>query len=73
MFFPPTYQDNEVTPALTPGDKRVWAALKVFVELREETSVHIPFREASKVCLMLLSHFISDIIQKSGLGLGWEM
>ncbi|KAF9529375.1 hypothetical protein CPB83DRAFT_789894 [Crepidotus variabilis] len=47
-FFPPSYQDNEVTPVLKPGDKRLWTALKVFVELREETSIHIPFREASK-------------------------
>lgn len=48
-FFPPTYQDAECTRRLQPGDQRVWTALKVFVELRDDTTLHIPFREASKV------------------------
>ncbi|KAF8161147.1 hypothetical protein B0H34DRAFT_654233 [Crassisporium funariophilum] len=48
LFFPPTYQDSELQPSLRPGDKRVWSALQVFVELRDETTLHIPFREASK-------------------------
>jgi hypothetical protein len=48
-FFPPTFHDHEVTHHLKPGDKRVWTALKIFVELRDETSLHIPFREPSKV------------------------
>ncbi|KDR75835.1 hypothetical protein GALMADRAFT_156774 [Galerina marginata CBS 339.88] len=47
-FFPPTYLDSEVTPNLRPGEKRSWTALQVFVELRDETTLHIPFREASK-------------------------
>ncbi|TFK44762.1 hypothetical protein BDQ12DRAFT_730786 [Crucibulum laeve] len=47
-FFPPTYQNAEITPQLSPGDKRVWTALYVFIELRDETTLHIPFREASK-------------------------
>ncbi|KAF8070507.1 hypothetical protein FPV67DRAFT_1756074, partial [Lyophyllum atratum] len=48
VFFPPTYQDGEVTPSLRPGDKRLWTAMRVFVELRENTVLHIPFREPSK-------------------------
>ncbi|KAH7927135.1 hypothetical protein BV22DRAFT_1193843 [Leucogyrophana mollusca] len=47
-LFPPTYHDLEQSTYLKPGDKRTWTALKVFVELREETSLDIPFREASK-------------------------
>jgi len=48
-FFPPAYRNSEVTPTLNPGDKRVWAALHIFLELRDETTLYIPFREASKV------------------------
>ncbi|KAJ7783252.1 hypothetical protein B0H16DRAFT_1877649 [Mycena metata] len=47
-FFPPTYQNVEETPHLKPGDKRVWTAMQVFVELRDDTTLYIPFREASK-------------------------
>ncbi|KAJ6625576.1 hypothetical protein B0H10DRAFT_1782666 [Mycena sp. CBHHK59/15] len=47
-FFPPTYQNVEQTPHLKPGDKRVWTAMQVFVELRDDTTLYIPFREASK-------------------------
>ncbi|KAF7315604.1 hypothetical protein MIND_00075800 [Mycena indigotica] len=47
-FFPATYQNAEQTPRLKPGDKRVWTALQVFVELRDDTTLYIPFREASK-------------------------
>ncbi|KAG6841879.1 hypothetical protein C0991_005609 [Blastosporella zonata] len=47
-FFPPTYQDGEVTVALKPGDKRLWTAMRIFVELRDNTVLHIPFREPSK-------------------------
>ncbi|KAJ3575090.1 hypothetical protein NP233_g1335 [Leucocoprinus birnbaumii] len=47
-FFPPTYQTAEQTRPLEPGDKRMWTALQIFVELRNETTLHIPFREASK-------------------------
>ncbi|KAF5386043.1 hypothetical protein D9615_002215 [Tricholomella constricta] len=47
-FFPPTYHDGEITPPLKPGDKRLWTAMRVFVELRENTLLHIPFREPSK-------------------------
>ncbi|KAF9465079.1 hypothetical protein BDZ94DRAFT_1351083 [Collybia nuda] len=47
-FFPPTYQDGEVTPLLHPGDKRMWTALRVFIELHDSTTLQIPFREPSK-------------------------
>lgn len=49
IFFPSTYQDNVPSVRLKPGDKRIWTALNVFVELRNETVLHIPFREASQV------------------------
>ena len=48
-FFPPVYQDSSPTTRLKPGDTRVWPSLKVFVELRDTTTLQIPFREASKV------------------------
>ncbi|KAJ7251502.1 hypothetical protein B0H12DRAFT_1296299 [Mycena haematopus] len=47
-FFPPTYQNVEETPRLKPGDKRTWTAMQVFIELRDDTTLYIPFREASK-------------------------
>jgi len=53
VFFPPTYQNIEVTERLKPGESRLWSALNVFIELRDETTVQIPFREASKVCAFL--------------------
>jgi hypothetical protein len=58
-FFPPAYHDGEVTPLLRPGDKRMWTALRVFVELRGGTTLQLPFREASKVynSLLLLAQF----------------
>lgn len=49
-FFPGSYRDMQETPPLQPGDNRAWTALKVFVELRDDTVLHIPFREGSKVC-----------------------
>ncbi|GLB37483.1 putative fermentation associated protein [Lyophyllum shimeji] len=48
IFFPSAYRDGEVTPALKPGDKRLWTDLRVFVELRDNTVLHVPFREPSK-------------------------
>jgi hypothetical protein len=39
----------EVSKRLRPGDKRTCTAMKVFVELRDETVLYIPFREHSKV------------------------
>ena len=49
LFFPSTYHDSEVTVPLNPGDKRIWAALQIFIEFRGATTLSIPFREASKV------------------------
>ncbi|CAK5265757.1 unnamed protein product [Mycena citricolor] len=48
VFFPATYQNVEPTPRLKPGDKRAWTAMQIFIELREDTTLSIPFREASK-------------------------
>ncbi|TFK25683.1 hypothetical protein FA15DRAFT_334222 [Coprinopsis marcescibilis] len=47
-FFPSSYQDQVVTPRLKPGDKRLWTSLQMFIELRGDTTVHVPFREPSK-------------------------
>ncbi|KAH6910365.1 hypothetical protein BKA70DRAFT_1272889, partial [Coprinopsis sp. MPI-PUGE-AT-0042] len=47
-FFPPSYYDMQTTNRLEPGDKRLWTTLQVFIELRDSTTLHIPFREASK-------------------------
>lgn len=47
-FFPPTYHDLKTTERRKVGDKRLWTALKVFIELRGKTSISLPFRESSK-------------------------
>ncbi|KAF9033263.1 hypothetical protein BDZ89DRAFT_1063002 [Hymenopellis radicata] len=47
-FFPPNFNDVEETPRLQPGDERLWTHLRMFIELRDDTTLHIPFREASK-------------------------
>ncbi|KAJ7084454.1 hypothetical protein B0H15DRAFT_940059 [Mycena belliarum] len=47
-FFPPTYQNAEKTFRLKPGDKRVWTAMQIFIELRDDTTLYVPFREGSK-------------------------
>ncbi|PFH51536.1 hypothetical protein AMATHDRAFT_74889 [Amanita thiersii Skay4041] len=47
-FFPMSCQNAEITPHLQPGDLRTWTAMQVLVELRGNTTWHIPFREASK-------------------------
>ncbi|KAJ3826303.1 hypothetical protein F5880DRAFT_1610366 [Lentinula raphanica] len=47
-FFPPIYSDSREHQRLQPGDSRVWPAMRIFVELRGETALHIPLREASK-------------------------
>ncbi|KAK0226200.1 hypothetical protein IW262DRAFT_1457427 [Armillaria fumosa] len=48
VFFPPTFHDAEETRRLQPGDQRLWTNLRIFIELRDATTLHIPFREASK-------------------------
>ncbi|KAG6903050.1 hypothetical protein C0995_007483 [Termitomyces sp. Mi166 len=65
VFFPPTYHDGEVTASLKPGDKRLWTALQVFVELRDNTVLHIPFREPSKLLQDWQWDGQSEIPQKS--------
>ncbi|KAI0035556.1 hypothetical protein K488DRAFT_82999 [Vararia minispora EC-137] len=47
-FFPASYADTEPTERLQPGMSRVWTALRVFVELRDGTTLYVPFREPSK-------------------------
>ncbi|KAL4073990.1 hypothetical protein J3A83DRAFT_4507268, partial [Scleroderma citrinum] len=47
-FFPAIYHDLVVSEHLKPGDKRIWTSMKVFIELRGETSLILPFREGSK-------------------------
>ncbi|KAH9839543.1 uncharacterized protein C8Q71DRAFT_517238 [Rhodofomes roseus] len=47
-FFPPSYHDAEAGIRLKPGDTRTWTGLKVFIELRDGVTLHVPFREASK-------------------------
>ncbi|KAK0195692.1 hypothetical protein F5146DRAFT_1101121 [Armillaria mellea] len=48
VFFPLTFHDAEETRQLQPGDQRLWTNLRIFIELRDVTTLHIPFREASK-------------------------
>lgn len=50
-FFPSAYRDVRQTAHLRPGDQRAWPSMKVFIELRDSTTLQIPFREASKVSL----------------------
>ena len=70
-FFPPTYHDLEVSKRLSPGDKRTWTAMKVFVELRDETVLYVPFREPSKVNLLQETYpsFVDPLLE---LAMGWS-
>ena len=47
-FFPSSFSDLVVSQRLKPGDKRIWTSMKIFIELRGETSLILPFREGSK-------------------------
>jgi hypothetical protein len=47
-FFPQNFSDATPHRRLEVGDKRVWTTLQVFVELRDETVLHVPFREPSE-------------------------
>jgi hypothetical protein len=74
VLFPPTYQTVERTRPLEPGDKRLWIALQIFVELRNETVFHIPFREASKVCVLFrLIYDSPDALRRTGSGTALQM
>ncbi|KAI0288543.1 hypothetical protein BC826DRAFT_1107677 [Russula brevipes] len=48
IFFPPTYQEVDRTRRRQPGETRIWTAMRIFLELRDGTTLHIPFRETSK-------------------------
>ncbi|KAL6719921.1 Macrophage colony-stimulating factor 1 receptor [Lecanora helva] len=48
VFFPTLYKDAVPATRLAPGENRVSTALKVFIELEEETTVRVPTREESK-------------------------
>lgn len=69
-FFPPVYQNSSPTPRLRPGDTRVWPSLKVFVELRDTTTLQIPFREASKVRYTLRTPALVHSSPPVGLAMG---
>jgi hypothetical protein len=63
------YLDVLPTPHLAPGDKRLWTYFKIFVELRDDTTLRIPFREASKVRISLSSPpCLKKVIE---LAMGW--
>ncbi|KAF4598557.1 hypothetical protein EYR38_006961 [Pleurotus pulmonarius] len=47
-FFPSPYHDVLPSRPLHPGDRRVWTNMRIFIELVDETTLHIPFREPSK-------------------------
>ncbi|KAL0956539.1 hypothetical protein HGRIS_002680 [Hohenbuehelia grisea] len=47
-FFPQVFSDILPTPHLSPGDERMWTNLRIFIELLDNTTLHIPFREPSK-------------------------
>ena len=49
VFFPQSYQNIQRSKQLEPGDQRYCTCMKLFFEFRDVTTVHIPFREASKV------------------------
>lgn len=49
VFFPSTFQHARPTEFLETGDRRMCTCLKLFFEFRGTTTVHLPFREASKV------------------------
>ncbi|KAH8118988.1 hypothetical protein DFH11DRAFT_1696800 [Phellopilus nigrolimitatus] len=48
VFFPQAFHQAAPTEPLGPGDQRCCTCLKLFVELRGVTTMHVPFREASK-------------------------
>lgn len=68
-YFPPTYHDVEAGIRLKPGDTRTWTGLKVFIELRDGVTLHVPFREASKVNRTApLRQCVVDSVGRTGNG-----
>lgn len=49
VFFPLAYQDVEPFAGISEGNTRICTCLKIFFELRDNTTLVVPFREASKV------------------------
>ena len=47
-FFPAGFFDSEPTSHLQPGDRRLHASLKIYVDFGKATSLRIPTRESSK-------------------------
>lgn len=47
-FFPPAYFNTEPTQFLQPGDRRLHAALKIFVDFSESITFRLPTREPTK-------------------------
>lgn len=72
VFFPPTYNDADQTHRLLPGDNRLWTAMRIFVELRGGTTLHIPFREASKVTFSLKGHLRYSYHSRTRIGNGMD-
>lgn len=72
-FFPPANHDVEQHPRLKPGDKRMWTYMRIFIELRDNATLHIPFREASKVNAFIFC--ASPILTNENeleLAMGWS-
>ena len=67
-FFPLSYQDIEPFANLSEGDTRSCTCLKVFFELRDNTTLVVPFKEASKVCFTVRHQ--SHIIDRPRIGCG---
>lgn len=47
-FFPPAFFHSEATRQLNPGDQRLHAALKIYVDFSQPTTFRLPTRETSK-------------------------
>ena len=72
VFFPPSYHDTKPTPLLQPGDLRTCTCLKVFFEFSGTTTLHVPFREASKVCINAMCHGMTLLTDSTiELAMGW--
>ena len=54
MFFPGTYHDASLSPALNVGDRRIYAYFKVLVEFKDTVIFKIPTKEKSKVTRSLI-------------------
>ena len=48
VFFPTLYKDAVAASRLAPGQTRISTALNILIELEEQTTLRVPFREESK-------------------------